>query len=67
MVAGGRHGEVAGHGERGGGHEVSVPEAVADGQAAEGGGEEPGGEGVAGPDGGDDIDLESPDEGDRVR
>ena len=58
MVAGGRRGEVAGDGEGGGGHEVAVPQPVADGQAAQGGGEEPGGEGVAGADGGDDVDVQ---------
>lgn len=39
---------------------------VADGEPAEGGGEEPGGEGVAGTDGGDDVDVEGGDVGDGV-
>lgn len=53
-------------GEGGGGHEVAVPEPLPGGQCAQGGGEEPGGEGVARADGGDDLDVEGGDEGDRV-
>ncbi|SCE60789.1 hypothetical protein GA0115253_1087327 [Streptomyces sp. Termitarium-T10T-6] len=66
MVTGGRFGEVAGDGEDGGGHEVPVPGAVTDGQPAQGGGKEPGGEGVPGADGGDDVDVEGGDVGDGV-
>lgn len=50
-------------GENGGGHEVAVPDAVPHGEAAEGGGEEPGGEGVAGSYRGDDVDVRRPDMG----
>lgn len=57
-------GEVAGNGEDGGGHQVTVPDAVPYGQFAEGGGEEPGGKGVAGADGGDDVDPKGGDGGD---
>lgn len=42
---------------------MAVPQAVAGGKAAQGGGEEPGGEGVTGADGRDDVDPEGPDEG----
>lgn len=59
-------GEVAGNGEDGGGHQVPVPHAVPYGQFAEGGGEEPGGKGVAGADGGDDVDPEGGDRGDTL-
>ncbi|CAM5309062.1 hypothetical protein SCYAM73S_03871 [Streptomyces cyaneofuscatus] len=44
--------EVAGDGEDGGGHEMPVPDPVADGEPAQGGGEKPGGKGMPGPDGG---------------
>lgn len=66
MVAGGRVGEIAGDGENGGGHQVPVPGTVTDGQSAQGGGEEPGGEGVARADGGDDVDAEGGNVGDGV-
>lgn len=66
MSAGGRVGEVAGDGEDGGGHEVTVPDAVAHGEVAEGGGEKPGGEGVPGTDGGDDVHAEGGDGGDAL-
>lgn len=64
MRAGRRDGEVTGDGEGGGGHEVAVPDAVAHGEVAEGGGEEPGGEGVAGADGCDDVHAQGGDGGD---
>lgn len=44
-----------------------MPGAVAYGEVAEGGGEEPGGEGVARADGGDDVDVQGGDGGDGVR
>lgn len=45
-------------GEGGGGHEVAVPEPLPGGQCAQGGGEEPGGEGVARADGRDHVDAQ---------
>lgn len=50
-------GEVAGLGEGDGGPEVAVPKAFGDGQFAQRGGEESGGEGIARADGGDDVDA----------
>lgn len=41
---------------------MAVPQAVAGGKAAQGGGEEPGGEGVTGADGRDDVDPQGGDE-----
>lgn len=62
--AGGRgRGEVAGDGEDGGGHQMPVPGPLPYGQAAQGGGEEPGGERVTGADGGDDVHPERGDVG----
>lgn len=60
-------GEVAGDGEDGGGQQVAVADPVAHGQAAQGRGEEAGGEGVAGAHGGDHVHAGGRDRGDLVR